>query len=150
MTKREASLRAATRADRRAVEHLLRALNLPTAGVAEWIEHFWIADHGGQTIGVVGIEQYGDAALLRSVAVDACWRDSGLGQALVEAALATARAAGVRSVYLLTTTAERYFPRFGFERIAREDVPHSLQASVEFQDACPASAVVMRKIVSTN
>ena len=52
-------------------------------------------------------------------------------------------------MYLLTTTAERYFPRFAFKRITREDVPDSLQASVEFRDACPASAVVMRKFVST-
>ena len=68
------------------VEHLLRTLDLPTAGVSEWSERFWIADHAGKPVGVVGIEQYGDAALLRSVAVDGTWRDSGLGQALVEAA----------------------------------------------------------------
>jgi amino-acid N-acetyltransferase len=48
-------------------------------------------------------------------------------------------------MYLLTTTAERYFPKFGFERIERRDVPETVQASVEFTSACPASAVVMRK-----
>jgi amino-acid N-acetyltransferase len=48
-------------------------------------------------------------------------------------------------VFLLTTTAERFFPRFGFEEIARDEVPASVQASVEFQSACPASAIVMRK-----
>ena len=46
---------------------------------------------------------------------------------------------------LLTTTAEKFFPRFGFEQIAREDVPPSVQASVEFTSACPTSAIVMRK-----
>jgi amino-acid N-acetyltransferase len=48
-------------------------------------------------------------------------------------------------VFLLTTTAEKFFPRFGFEQIAREDVPPSVQASVEFTSACPTSAIVMRK-----
>ena len=48
-------------------------------------------------------------------------------------------------VFLLTTTAERFFPKFGFEQIARDDVPPSVQASVEFRSACPASAIVMRK-----
>jgi amino-acid N-acetyltransferase len=48
-------------------------------------------------------------------------------------------------VFLLTTTAEAFFPKFGFEQIQRIDVPISLQASVEFQSACPASAIVMRK-----
>ena len=38
---------------------------------------------------------------------------------------------------LLTTTAERFFPGFGFERVERVDVPASVQASVEFRSACP-------------
>jgi amino-acid N-acetyltransferase len=46
---------------------------------------------------------------------------------------------------LLTTTAERFFPRFGFERVERVDVPASVQASIEFRSACRESAVVMRK-----
>jgi amino-acid N-acetyltransferase len=45
----------------------------------------------------------------------------------------------------LTTTAEHFFPKFGFERIARADVPSSVQRSVEFTSVCPASATVMRK-----
>jgi amino-acid N-acetyltransferase len=50
-------------------------------------------------------------------------------------------------VFLLTTTAERFFPKFGFEQIDREQVPASVQQSVEFQSACPASAIVMRKLL---
>jgi amino-acid N-acetyltransferase len=144
------ALRPATRADQPTVEHLLRSLGLPTAGVAEWVERFWIADHGGKAVGVVGVEQYGQEALLRSVAVDPSWRSAGLGRALVEAALRAARAAGAREMYLLTTTAERYFPRFGFVQIARDDVPGAVRQSVEFREACPASAVVMRVELSTN
>jgi amino-acid N-acetyltransferase len=52
---------------------------------------------------------------------------------------------GAVTVFLLTTTAERFFPRFGFEPIARDEVPASVLASVEFQSACPESAIVMRK-----
>jgi amino-acid N-acetyltransferase len=51
----------------------------------------------------------------------------------------------MKAVFLLTTTAEQFFPRLGFEPISRADVPESVQASVEFQSACPASATVMRK-----
>ena len=115
--------------------------------MAEWIERFWIAEHEGKPVGVVGLEQYGGDALLRSVAVDGSWRGTGLGRTLVDTALEAARAAGVRGMYLLTTSAERYFPRFGFERITRENVPDSLNASVEFRGACPASAVIMRKMI---
>ena len=49
------------------------------------------------------------------------------------------------ALYLLTTTAERYFPKFGFERIERAEVPLSVQTSIEFTSACPSSATVMRK-----
>jgi len=150
MNQSSTTIRRATRSDQRGVEQLLSSLHLPTAGVADWIDRFWVADHAGSPVGVAGVEQYGNAALLRSVAVDPSWRDTGIGRMLVETALATARAEGADSVYLLTTTAERYFPRFGFEQITRDEVPDSLRASVEFREACPASAVVMRKAMTAN
>ena len=68
-----------------------------------------------------------------------------IGHQLTEAALRLARTHGVEAVYLLTTTAERFFPKFGFEQIAREEVPAAVRSSVEFASACPASAIVMRK-----
>ena len=150
MNQSSTTIRRATRSDQRRVEQLLSSLHLPTAGVADWIDRFWVADHAGSPVGVAGVEQYGNAALLRSVAVDPSWRDTGIGRTLVETALATARAEGADSVYLLTTTAERYFPRFGFERITRDEVPDSLRESVEFREACPTSAVVMRKDMTAN
>ena len=66
---------------------------------------------------------------------------------LVQAGLPTEEAPThqLSAVYLLTTTAERFFPRFGFEQITRADVPATVQESVEFKSACPASAIVMRK-----
>ena len=47
-------------------------------------------------------------------------------------------------VYLLTTTAEQFFPKWGFVQIPRDDVPAGVQQSVEFQSACPSTAIVMR------
>ena len=38
--------------------------------------------------------------------------------------------------------------KLGFEQVSRADVPESVQASVEFQSACPRSATVMRKRIS--
>ena len=64
---------------------------------------------------------------------------------LVNEILADAQEQGVAAVYLLTTTAENYFPAFGFERIDRSEVPLELDASEELKGACPASAIVMRK-----
>ena len=142
------TLRRAGHADQEAVAALLRDLELPTAGVADWLDRFWVAEHESRVVGVAGMERYGDGGLLRSVAVAHGWRDSGIGRALVDRVLEEGRAAGVREVYLLTTTAEQYFPRLGFACVDRENVPAAVRASVEFTGACPASAVVMRKVVT--
>lgn len=139
------SLRRAVHADHEAVTTLLRDSQLPTDGVAEWLDQFWVAEHQGRVVGMAGMERYGDSGLLRSVAVTQEWRGTGIGRTLVDRVLTEGRAAGVREVYLLTTTAEHYFPRLGFGCVDRETVPAALQASAEFKGACPASAVVMRR-----
>jgi amino-acid N-acetyltransferase len=141
-------VRAATEADYQAVGALLEASSLPLAGVPSTLADFYVAEAQRRVVGAVGLELYGTDALLRSAVIDPVTRGSGIGRALVERALDHARERGVRAVYLLTTTAERYFPRFGFDRITRQEVPDAVQASVEFREACPASAVVMRKVVA--
>ena len=140
-----ASLRPAQAADGGAIAQLLVEAELITDALPDWIDRFWVAEHGNVLVGVAGIELYRDGCLLRSVAVRPEWRGTGLGRALVERALESARSAGARQAYLLTLTAETWFPRLGFRVIAREDVPESVRASAEFQGACPASAVVMTR-----
>ncbi len=142
------TLRPAKQADLAALERLLEQLSLPTAGLAEWWPRFTVAEAGGQVIGLAGVEQYADGVLLRSVAVAPSNRSSGLGRALVDSVLAEAVRQGYRDAYLLTTTAERYFPRLGFAPIGREEVPASVRQSIEFREACPASAVVMHRALT--
>lgn len=144
VTQPAVSVRPATASDDAAISRLLTELGLPTAGVVEWRQGFWVADTGDGIVGLAGVEIYADGALLRSVAVHPSMQGAGLGRILVEKALGTAREAGSKDVYLLTTTAERYFPRFGFTAIPRDAVPLTVQDSVEFRGACPASASAMR------
>jgi amino-acid N-acetyltransferase len=127
------------------VHRLLERHKLPLAGVDEHVQTMLVARDGERIVGTAALELYDDAALLRSVAVEPMRRGRGLGRQLIEAALSLAQRHGATTVFLLTTTAERYFPRFGFETIARADVPASVQSSIEFRGACPASAIVMRK-----
>jgi amino-acid N-acetyltransferase len=54
----------------------------------------------------------------------------------------------VREVYLLTTTAHAYFPRFGFTRVARDEVAPAVRESEEFRGACPDTAVAMHKTLT--
>jgi N-acetylglutamate synthase-like GNAT family acetyltransferase len=141
----EASLRPAVLADLPAVEGLLVASGLPLDGVREALPTFLVAEHDGELVGVAGLEVCCDNALLRSVAVTPEWRSRGLGRELVTRVIAQAESRGINALYLLTTTAERYFPSFGFERITRDEVPDDVRTTEEFRSACPASATVMRR-----
>jgi amino-acid N-acetyltransferase len=141
-------LRTASAADLQSVFSLLDRSGLPTAGVADNFSQFLVAEADGRLVGVVGLELYGESALLRSAAVEESWRGSGVGRVLVERALDLARERGIEDVYLLTTTAENYFPKFGFVCVRRDEVAQGVRSSVEFQAACPASATVMCKHVN--
>ena len=133
-------------ADVDAVYELLRGHHLPVDGLAEHLATTLVArDGGGRVLGSAGLELYGSHALLRSVAVVGDSHGRHIGRELTLAALELARERGVSAVYLLTTSADNYFPRFGFVRISRADVPSAVQSSIEFTSACPSSATVMRK-----
>jgi amino-acid N-acetyltransferase len=144
----EVMIEAASDRDLPEVRRLLERLRLPLEGVDDHVETMLVARDGSQIVGTAALELYADSALLRSVAVAQDQQGRGLGHALTEAALRLAGTHGADTVFLLTTTAERFFPRFGFEPITRDEVPASVQASVEFQSACPASAIVMRRRLS--
>jgi amino-acid N-acetyltransferase len=138
-------IESATDQDLHGIRSLLQRLDLPLDGVDDHVKTMLVAREDGLVVGTAGLELYEDGALLRSVAVDPRLQGQHLGHELTEAALQLAERYRIGTVSLLTTTAGRFFPRCGFEPIARGDVPASVQASIEFRSACPASAIVMRK-----
>jgi len=125
------------------IETVLRDAGLPVVGVAAHLDGFVVAEHDGAIVGCAGVERYGDAALLRSVAVTSGMRGTGLGQRLTAACIDATRADGISSLALLTETADEFFPRFGFALVERSDLPDVLNASEELRGACPASARAM-------
>jgi amino-acid N-acetyltransferase len=128
------------------VERLLTAAGLPTDDLqAIDLAHFLAAGTAERPLGVVGLELLGDSALLRSLAVEAEARGSGCGRALVEAAELHAENLGVRTLYLLTTTAAGFFERLGYERVGRESAPPAVRRTREFAGLCPDTAVCMVK-----
>jgi amino-acid N-acetyltransferase len=125
------------------IRNVLSALGLPADDVGAPHQTFLTARSGDALVGFVGLELYGLAALLRSLAVVPTRHGEGLGRDLARRALAEAEARGVRDVFLLTTTAERFFERSGFARVEREHVPEPIRESPEFKSLCPANAVCM-------
>jgi amino-acid N-acetyltransferase len=133
----------ATIDDLDSVTHHLRQANLVLAGLEDHIGNFLLIRQADTITASVGLEHYGDVALLRSLAVSPWHRHMGLGTRLLRAAVESARASGVLQLYLLTTTAAPYFIQHGFSEINRDHVPESLLHSYEFRGACPETATLM-------
>lgn len=132
--------------DDEALEQLLEAAELPTEDLTEEVmEDFLIAHDAHGVVGAAGIEHYDDVALLRSVVVREDLRGTGLGKRLVEAIEEGARQAGVRELYLLTTTAADFFAAQGYQPVKRDAAPAAIQATRQFSELCPSSSACMMK-----
>jgi amino-acid N-acetyltransferase len=130
------------------VKNLLASADLPTADLTEdHCRDFFYTGPEDAPTGLVGLELLGDVALLRSLVVTPGDRNTGAGSALVRHAEGYARGRGVRSIYLLTTTAEAFFAKRGYGRAARDAAPSAIRATKEFAGICPASSAFMSKLL---
>ena len=130
---------------------LLEAAGLSPEGVAEEISGFLIAREDGRAVAVAGLEDHGSAGLLRSVAVATDRRNRGLAATLITMLIERSRARGDEALYLLTSTAEGYFERFGFWKVDRSDVRPAVQGSEQFQGAtCRSSAVMVLEFAASS
>ena len=109
------------------------------------LRHFLVLRDADGIVGVVGMEVADDAGLLRSLAVPEARRGGGLASRLVDALEAHARSAGIRTLYLLTTTAAGFFARRGYAPADRTSVPVGIRETPEFRGICPASAACMSR-----
>jgi amino-acid N-acetyltransferase len=139
------TIQEATAAQLPAVITLLQNNKLPVQDIAAGQQYFWVATANGTIAGAIGAEQYGQYALLRSMATDAAHRNNGIATLLVQQVFNFAQQQNLKAVYLLTETAEQYFAKKGFKKVSRTDTPESIKQSTEFAGLCPASAVVMKK-----
>ncbi|MBN1303938.1 MAG: GNAT family N-acetyltransferase [Anaerolineales bacterium] len=137
------SVSPALPAESTAIQTLLQAAGLPHQDFADHLEHFLTARVGEKVIGAVGLEVYRSTGLLRSLVVHPDYRGQNLGRLLTAQILETARTLGLKELFLLTTTAAGFFPKFGFGLCERGSAPDEIRATKEFTSICPATAVCM-------
>lgn len=137
--------RRAEPGDEAAIRRFVASAGLPSSDISLARQEFVLALAGEELTGCVGLEAYGDAALLRSLAVVDGRRNQGLGTALSRRILARAAMHGISTAYALTTTAERFCLREGFERVDRSMVPAELAGSAQFRGLCPMTAACFRR-----
>lgn len=133
------------------VENLLTEAGLPVSDLSgrRSLALLGIRE-GGRLVGVVGMEVCGTVGMLRSLAVVPARRNTGLGVSLVSDAESWPAARGVCTLYLLTTTAARFFERLGYEAIPRSEAPAAIAATAQFSALCPASSTFIRKVLATD
>ena len=125
---------------------LLERAGLPVSDLTDaHLNHFFYCGSAAEPDGLIGLELYGQQALLRSLVVAPALRSKGMGGVLLGHAESHAREAGVQSIFLLTTTAETFFRQRGYVTMDRANAPASIRATREFADICPASSAFMVK-----
>jgi amino-acid N-acetyltransferase len=136
--------RIGTDNDLAGIKDLLRRNRLPISDIQPGSIVFIVATiKDNDVVGCIGLEQYGTDGLLRSFAVNKLYRSQKIGAQLFSRLLSFSRQAGVSTMHLLTTTAEKYFLRKGFSVLSREQAPASIQSNAEFTSLCPASSAYM-------
>lgn len=112
------------------------------------MKNFFVAQKDGQLVGCAGIEIYDNIGLIRSVAVHPSSQGRGLGRMLVNTVQKFSVEKGLKKIYLLTETAEKFFSKQSYAVIPRDDADAKVKQSIEFTSLCPETAVCMVKILS--
>lgn len=131
--------------DTDSVIELLKESELPFEDIDEHYDNYIAIKENMKVIGVVGLETYSGIGLLRSLAVDKLYRNRGLGKRLAYRIEAYAKSVYINELYLLTTTADNFFKKIGFEAVERAKLPDDIKNTKEFISICPVSAICMRK-----
>lgn len=139
------NIREARPDDLDSIRKLLDLNHLPTADVTEILLNDFLVVDGPRLVAIAGLERFDDIGLLRSLAVSGSERSQGIGKRLVEAVEEKAKATGISSLWLLTTTAKDFFLVVGYSVVSRDDAPAGIRNSSEFRDLCPGSAICMHK-----
>ena len=126
-------VRRARTADVRAIRGLIDAysadgilLGKAMVTLYEDVQEHWVAERAGELLGCGALHvMWEDLAEVRTLAVAPEHRGTGVGHALVDRLLQTARELGVRRVFCLTFEVE-FFRRHGFDVIDGTPVEHAV------------------------
>jgi amino-acid N-acetyltransferase len=127
------SIRKAVIGDAGAVQGLVNEfaskglmLALSLADIYEHIRDYFVVEKDGDLVGTCALHVvWEDLAEIRSLAVDPCCRELGIGKTLVEKCLEEARSLRLGRVFALTYQ-EEFFLRMGFSAVDKGELPHKV------------------------
>jgi amino-acid N-acetyltransferase len=116
------------------------------ADIYENLQTFTVAEADGEVVGCCALEVvWADLAELKSVAVTPMRKGTGIGRALVIAAIEQARQLGVSRLFALTLE-PGFFRKMGFKVLEKDDLPMKVWsdcARCPKQEECDEVAVDM-------
>ncbi len=140
------NIRTATPGDWPALMELLRSCELPSQDLDESLApRFLVAERAGRILGCIGHEPMPPWALFRSLAISPTHRCQGIASALTRSMENQCKERGIRTAFILTTTAEAFATRRGFHIVQRDRVPPEIARTEQFRNLCPCSALCMAK-----
>jgi len=98
-----------------------------------------------ELMAIVGIEMFDGVGLLRSLAVSPTHQGKGLARELVCFAEGYAKERNIKSIFLLTETAEDFFRKLGYQMTDRSKAPESIRSTSQYSGLCPASSALMSR-----
>lgn len=144
-------LKAKSEHDLTMVSQLLSQAKLVPIGLEnDQLHLFCECTEDAQMIGVIGVELYGTACLLRSLAVREDKQHAGIARKLWKEAITFAFQSQCFDVYLITELLGDTMLRYGFTAITRQDVPKDMLQSPFFHGICSCSSQVMYKNIREN
>jgi amino-acid N-acetyltransferase len=115
------------------VRTLLLSEGLPVETILNApIVFYQLVTETGARIGWGGIEVHGSHGVLRAVLIKSALRKTGAGRTLVKAIIDDAKNSGIKKLWLLTTNAEVFFAKMGFNHAIRDDAPKDIKDCEEF------------------
>ena len=115
------------------------------ANIYENLQCFTVAELGGEVVGCCALQVvWSDLAEIKSLAVEARKKGTGIGRGLVAAAIEQAGELGISKVFALTLEPD-FFERLGFKIVEKEALPMKVWsdcAKCPKQQNCDEVAVV--------
>lgn len=127
------------------IQKLLQNSRLPFEDIGTHLQNFLCMMNKEEIIAVGGFEIYDEIALLRSLAVTEAKRNEGFGQIIYSALIDHAKTKNIKTIYLLTETAEKFFLKNGFLKVERNIIPETIKNTYEYKKLCAESAIVLMK-----
>jgi len=137
------SYRRASYGDFPEIKTLLAECDLPHSDLSVEKQNMVVAEIDHKIVGCAGLEAYSGKALFRSLAVKPLYRNMQIALTLTEKVLEMGQDQGISEFFLLTTTADSYFEKLGWNIIERSKVPDDIQSTNEFSSICPSTATCM-------